>query len=272
MRALRICLIFILGLASLHGQRAGEEQGAAVKRSLDRSRLLYPDASRPESPLSQAILARIGWLNLNNRAYFSDPDWPLKLTAAEAMVLGIRARDPNPAPVAPVQGPKRYLGVVTRNFGVLGASFRKGQQVVLESLQDYGKRGVIVVDDQEILLWLDNIKILREIPGGESAPVVVKVESARYGFPGKTGYSVSSMIQSLVTPNSSGAYEILVSDALLKPSAAQKLNRAVAPASPFDPNTGLPNQRPYKILTVTYTINGLTKTKQALEGQTVVLD
>ena len=47
---------------------------------------------------------------------------------------------------------------------------------------------------------------------------------------------------------------------------------AVAPASPFDPNTGLPNQRPYKILTVTYTINGLTKTKQALEGQTVVLD
>ncbi|MFZ4683096.1 MAG: hypothetical protein ACOYMS_11380 [Terrimicrobiaceae bacterium] len=270
MRAIALLLTFFAVIAP--GLGAGEELGAAVKRSLDRSRLLYPDSTQPESPLSLAILARIEWLNRNNRAFFSDPDWPLKVTAAEAMVLGIRARDPQPAPVAPAAVPMRYLAVVTRNFSVAGASFRKGQQVVLDSVQDYGKRGTILVDDQEILLWLDNIKILREIPGGEAVPVTLKVESARYGFPGKTGYSVSGMIQSLVTPNASGQYEILVSDALLKPSAAQKLNRSVAPASPFDPNTGLPNQRPYKILTVTYTINGLSKTKQAIEGQTLVLD
>ncbi len=272
MRAPLIGLILALGLMEARGQGAVDSQGAAIKRSLDRSRLLYPDAALPGSPLSQAILARIEWLNRNSRAFFSDPDWPLKLTAAEALALGIRARDPNPRPAAPVQQEKRYLATVTRNFRVEGAAFRKGQQIVLESVQDYGKRGTVVVNDRSLLIWLDYIKVLRELPAGESAPVTVKVESARYGFPGKTGYSVSSMIQSLITPSTSGRYEILVSDALLTPAAAQRLNRTVAPASAFDPNTGLPNRRPYKILTVSYTINGLTKTKQALEGQTLLLD
>ncbi len=270
MRALLICLILATAPTILQG--AGENHGNAVKSSLDRSRLLFPDAAEPNSALSQAILARIAWLNRNNQAFFSDPDWPMRLTAAEALALGIRARNPNPRPVPVPPEEKRYLAVVTKSFSVTGASFRKGQQIVLEALRDYNKRGITLVDGQAILLWLDHVKLLREIPPDQGAPVLVKIESARYGFPGKTGYGISGMVQSLVSPNAAGRYEILVSDALLTPSAAQKLNRSVAVVSPYDPNTGQPNLRPRKILTVSYTIGGLTKTKQALEGETLLLD
>lgn len=258
------------GVLAAQGQTA-TAHGASVKRSLDRARALYPDSADPGSRLSQAVLARITWLSQNNTAFFSDPDWPLKVTAAEALALGIRPvamRQPQPQ-----QKPSgRYLAMVTKNFSTVGASFRKGQQIVLESLQDYDKRGTTIVDGQPVLLWLDHVKIIRELPKGEAAPVVVKVDSARYGFPGKAGYGISGMVQSLISPNASGRYEILVSDALLSPGAAQKLNRSVVTGPPFDPNTGQPNPRPYKILTVTYTIDGVPKTKQGIEGQVLVLD
>ena len=269
MREIVLCLLLCFSATGAFGQSASTH-GAAVKRSLDRSRALYPDSANPGSALSQAVLARIEWLGQNDRAYFSDPDWPLKLTASEALNLGDRplaARAQVPQP-----GSGRYLAVVTKNFSITEASFRKGQQIVIESLQDYNKRGTTLVDGQPVLLWLDHIKLLRELPVGETAPVLVKVDSARYGFPSKTGYSISSMVQNLISPNASGRYEILVSDALLTPATAQKMNRAVVSGPPFDPNTGQPNPRPYKVLTVTYTINGLTKTKQGIEGQTLVLD
>lgn len=268
---LLIGLFLIAGLLTGYGQNANSH-GAAVKRSLDRARALYPQSVQPDSPLSQAILSRIEWLNQNDRAFFSDPDWPLRLTAAEALALGIRPVQSAPRRTAPSQPSGRYLAVVTKNFSTTGASFRKGQQIILESLQDYNKRGTTLVDGQPILLWLDHVKVLRQLPVGETTPVVVKIDSARYGFPGKTAYSVSSMVQSLISPNASGRYEILVSDALLSPSAAQRLNRGVVTGPPFDPYTGQPNPRPVKMLTVIYTIDGVEKTKQALEGQTVILD
>lgn len=264
-------LFLIAGLPAGFSQNANTH-GVAVKRSLDRARVLYPESVQPDTPLSQAILARIAWLNENDRTFFSDPDWPLRLTAAEALALGIRPVQPAPRRTPSGQPSGRYLAVVTKNFSTTGASFRKGQQIILESLQDYKKRGTTLVEGQPILLWLDHVKILRELPVGETEPVVVKIDSARYGFPGKTAYSVSTMVQSLISPNASGRYEILVSDALLSPATAQRMNRGVVTGPPFDPYTGQPNPRPVKVLTVTYTINGVEKTKQALEGQTLVLD
>ncbi|MEI6338023.1 MAG: hypothetical protein WCQ57_05495 [Verrucomicrobiota bacterium] len=37
-------------------------------------------------------------------------------------------------------------------------------------------------------------------------------------------------------------------------------------------NTGQPNLRPRKILTFSYTMGGVNKTKQTLEGETLLLD
>jgi hypothetical protein len=264
-----ICWVMLAGLTAL--QAAGNDFGEEVRCSLERSRLLYPAAAQPDSALSRAILARIEWLNQNNRAFFSHGDWPMRVTAAEALALGIRPVGASRT-TAPPKPSGRYLAVVTKNFSVVGASFRKGQQIVLESLEDYGKRATTVVDGQLVVLWLDHIKIVRDLPSGEAALVVVKVDSARYGFPGTTAYSVAGMVQSLIAPDVSGKYEILVSDALLTPGAAQRMNRRVVTGPPFDPNTGQPNPRPYKILTVTYTLNGLTKTKQGIEGRVLTLD
>ena len=254
-----------------------EDHGAAVKESLDRSRRLYPDSGQPDTPLSRAILRRIEWLGHHNPGYFSDPDWPVKITAREALALGLRPvapadPRPQPGPRSPDPGGTRYLAVVTHNFSVVGASFRKNQQIILESVQDYGKRGTTLVDGEPVLLWLDNIKVLKKLPPGESGPIVVKIISARYGPPGRAGYSVSSMIQSLISPDAEGRYEILVSDALLTPGAARTLRRARPALPPFDPYTGQPNVRGRSILTVTYSINGLPKTKQGLEGETLILD
>jgi hypothetical protein len=270
MRKAAILLLTVAATIPVAGQGGEEEFGAAVKRSLDRSRILYPESAEPGSALSQAILARVDWLHRYNRAMFSDPNWPLRVTATEAAALGIRPQESSSAKPVPGTG-RRFLAVVTRNFSTAEASFRKDQQIVLESVQDYGKRGTTTVNSQPVLVWLDNIKILREIAPEEASPVVVKIESARYGIPGDQAYSVTGMVQSLIVPDTSGRYEILVSDALLTPVAARKLNRAASVVT--DPVTGQTAVRiPNRVLTVTYTLRGSTRTKQAMGGQILVLD
>ena len=269
-RKAAIWLLAVAGTLPVACQGGEEEFASAVKRSLERSRVLYPESAEPGSALSHAILARIDWMHRYNRAMFSDPNWPLRVTATEAAALGIRPQQSSSAKPALGTG-RRFLAVVTRNFSTTEASFRKDQQIILESIQDYGKRGTTIVNSQPVLLWLDNIKILREIPPGEASPMVVKVESARYGIPGEQAYSVTGMVQSLVAPDSSGRYEIFVSDALLTPVAARKLNRTASVVT--DPVTGQRAVRtPNRVLTVTYTLKGLTRTKQAADGQVVVLD
>jgi hypothetical protein len=267
MRTAAIWLLVVAGALPALGQ--DEEFGAAVKRSLDRARALYPESTQPDSALSRAILVRIEWLQQHNRAIFSDPNWPLRVTATEAATIGITPRT-GISTKSPASGP-RFLAVVTSNFSTSEASFRKDQQIILESVQDYGKRGVTLVDGRSILLWLDNIKLLRELLPGEALPIVVKVETARYGIPGEQIYGVTAMVQSLISPDPSGRYEILVSDALLTPAAAKKLNRSRRLVT--DPTTGQSaTHAPARILTVTYTLNGSTKTKQAATGERLVLD
>jgi hypothetical protein len=268
----RKAAIWLLTVAGTIACQAGEEEefGVAIKRSLDRSRLLYPESAEPGSALSHAILARIDWMHRYNRAMFSDPNWPLRVTATEAAALGIRPQQSASARPASATG-RRFLAVVTQNFGTTGASFRKDQQIILESVQDYGKRGTTVANGREVLVWLDNVRILREISPNEASPVVVKVESARYGIPGGQAYSVTGMVQSLIAPDTTGRYEIFVSDALLTPAAARKLNREASAVT--DPVTGQGAVRtPDRFLTVTYTLRGLTRTKQAPAGQTLLLD
>ncbi len=265
-------VVFLGFSGELPAQEPSEDFGRAVQRSLARSHLLYPDAAQPNSRLSDAILVQIDWMNRNEPTFFSDADWPMKLTASEALRLGIRARVATPRP-APTVAPKRYLGLVTKNFSVTGASFRKGQQLVLEKLQDNGKRAVTFVQGEPFLLWLDHIKLIREIRPGESRPTVVKIVSARYGLPGTTGYAVSGEVQTLLGPNSGGTNQILVSDALLSPSAAQRLNRAAVATTITDPVTGrVVPVYPKKVLTVTYQIDGEEKTVQAEEGDTLAFD
>jgi len=280
----KAALLLLLGLSVLgSGVRASDDDdfGEAVRQSLERARQQYPEAARPNSPLSRAILARIGWLRQNDPSFFSNPDWPMELTAAQAAAMGF---GPEPAAATPEASPEetastRYLAQVTHSFSVVGASFRKGQQIVLEQLRDYNKRAITMVDGQPILIWLDNLKILRALPPNLPDPVVVKIESARYGLAGQMGYSVSSIVQSLISPDTSGHYEILASDALLSPGAASRLNRSPQPPTGniVDPQTGqitgtVTSTTPQKVLTVTYTINGEKKTKQATEGETMVLD
>ncbi|MGA7902490.1 MAG: hypothetical protein WCA06_07640, partial [Terrimicrobiaceae bacterium] len=84
-------------------------------------------------------------------------------------------------------------------------------------------------------------------------------------------YSVTGMVQSLIIPDNSGRYEILVSDALLTPAAAKRLKREIIAAG--DPAAGQSSVRaPDRVLTVTYTLKGSTRTKQAAAGETLVLD
>jgi hypothetical protein len=268
-------LAILLGsLGALCAQNPDEAFGRAVLQSLARSHALYPEAAAPGTPLSQAILFRIDWLSRNNPAFFSDPDWPVKIAATEASRLGVRAQAAPAARPAPDPADRRYLAVVTKNFSVTGASFRKGQQLIVEALRDHGKRGVIVVDGQQVLLWLDHVKLLRELVPGQPSPLVVKIVSARYGLPGSKGYVVSSAVQSALTTNAGGAAEILVSDSLLPPATAQRLNRSAGARTIVDPITGQTTTTTAapKILSVNYEIGGVEKSRQAQEGTTLVLD
>jgi hypothetical protein len=268
MRTAAIWLLMVAG--ALLGRAQDEDFGAAVKRSLDRSRILYPESTQPDSALSKAILARIEWLQTHNRAAFLDPNWPLRVTATEAAALGIAPKR-TASTQARTRGRPRFLALVTRSFSTSQASFRKDQQILLEAIQDYGKRGITLVNGEPVLLWLDNVKVLRELAPDEPVPVVVKVESARYGVPGAQIYSVTAMVQSLIAPDPSGRYEILVSDALLTPAAVRKLNRSTEIIA--NPVTGATVvHKPNRVLTVTYTLNGLTKTRQAVAGERLLLD
>jgi hypothetical protein len=268
MRTAAIWLLLVAGTLLAGAQ--DEEFGDAVKRSLDRSRILYPKSAQPDSALSKAILARIEWLQQHNRAAFLDPNWPLRVTATEAAALGIAPEKLGSRETQTAQSP-RFLALVTRSFSTSEASFRKDQQILLEAIQDYGKRGVTLVNGEPVLLWLDNVKVLRKLGPDDAVPVVVKVESARYGIPGAQLYSVTNMVQSLIAPDASGRYEILVSDALLTPAAARKLNRSTQMVT--DPVTGQTTvHQQNRVLTVTYTLNGLTKTRQAFAGERLVLD
>lgn len=286
MRLMVLCFLAIAAVTSSWAV-SDDDFSAALQRSLARSRAIYPDSAQPGTALGGAVQARIDWLQQNDPAAFTDPDWPMKVATFAARELGLIPRPTSPFPQSPSAPPialpalpvdsaptsKRYLAMVTKNFSVVGASFRKNQQIVLESLQNDNKRGTTIVDGRPYLLWLDNIQILRELPPGVSPPALVKVESAKYGFPGKSAYSVAPMVQSLAAPGPGGAPRILVSDALLTPIAAQKLNASVPPGYGTNPNTGAVTMGlPYKILTVTYSINGQKKTKQAYEGQTLTLD
>ena len=161
--------VFLGSLGALCAQESEEAFGRAVQQSLVRSHAMYPEAAAPGTPLSQAILFRIDWLSRNNPSFFSDPDWPVKVATTEASRLGLRAQTaPVPVP-APNPADRRYLAMVTKNFSITGASFRKGQQLIIEGLRDYGKRGIIHVEGQEVLLWLDHVKLLREIVPGEAS-------------------------------------------------------------------------------------------------------
>jgi hypothetical protein len=260
----------VAGAIPLAAQNSTEEFGAAVKRSLDRARVLYPQSVEPGTALSRAVLARIDWLHRHNQSIFADPNWPLRVTATEATALGISPQRGHPS--RPASGDSgRFLAVVTQNFSMAGASFRKDQQIVLESMQDYGKRGVTMVNDQPVLLWLDNVRILREISRDEALPVVVKVESARYGIPGGQAYSVTGMVQSLIVPDASGRYEIFVSDALLSPVAAKRLKREINANAGRATGDGFV-RTPDRVLTVTYTLKGSTRAKQAMAGEILILD
>lgn len=268
-----VLLLFLTFSGSLPAQDSGEGFGLAVKRSLERSHALYPDAAKPGSGLSDAILWRIDWLNRNSPAFFSDADWPMKVTVAEAARLGLRARSVAEQRAAAQPVERRYLGLVTKNFNEAGASFRKGQQIILESLRDYNKRGVTLVDGLPVVLWLDHVKLVREIAPGEPNPLVVKIQTARYGLPGTKGYVVSSAVQSRLARNAAGAVEIFVSDELLPPSAAQRLNRSAAVVTTLDPTTGQSVRvLTPKVLNVVYEIGGVGRTRQAKEGETLVLD
>ena len=56
-----------------------------------------------------------------------------------------------------------------------------------------------------------------------------------------------------------------------RPGAARKLNRSTQIIA--DPTTGQTAvHNPNRVLTVTYTLNGLTKTRQAIAGERLVLD
>jgi hypothetical protein len=265
--------IFFCSLSVLSAQDSAEAFGQAVKESLRRSRELYPDSARPGTALSQAILFRIDWLSRNNPNFFSDPDWPVKIAAAEAERIGTGAPPvPTPAPAAD-PADRRYLAMVTKNFSVTGAAFRKGQQIVIEALRDHGKRGVVLVDGQPILLFLDYVKLVRELEPGEGSPLTVRIISARYGLPDTKGYVVSGAVQTSLTPNSTGGFDVAVSDALLPASTAQRLNRAAGSQAIIDPVSGQPISTPNtKILSVVYEIGGVEKTRQAEEGETLTLD
>ncbi|CAN5671814.1 hypothetical protein BH09VER1_BH09VER1_01880 [soil metagenome] len=292
MRLTAICFLAIAAMASSWAA-SDDDYSATLQRSLARSRAVFPDSARPDTVLGAAVQARIDWLQQHEPSAFSDPEWPMKVATSTAKALGLIPRPNSASPQSPPTVPalrdapralpalpaesaspgRRYLATVTKNFSVVGATFRKNQQIVLESLQNDNKRGTTIVDGVPYLLWLDNIKILREIPPGENTPALVKVESAKYGFPGKTAYSVAGMVQSLAAPGPSGAPQIHVSDALLTPNAAQKLNTSIAPMYVTDPSTGKVTLGiPFKLLTVTYSLNGQKKTRQAYEGQTLTLD
>ena len=62
MRTAAIWLLMVAGMLLASAQ--DEEFGEAVKRSLDRSRILYPESAQPDSALSKAILSRIEWLQI----------------------------------------------------------------------------------------------------------------------------------------------------------------------------------------------------------------
>ena len=259
----------------LHAQQAVlEDMGSAVKRSLDRSRQAYPDAALPDSALSKAVMIRIGWLQQNNPSFFTDPDWPMKVTAAEAARLNIPAHQSTTTEAGMTAKPAsgRYLGVVTKSFSEVGVSFRKGQQIILEALLDYKKKGVVVVEGREVVIWLDKVQIIRPLARAEKNLTTIKIESARYGLPGQVGYSVGDKIQSMVSPGGAPP-QILVTDALLPPASAQRMNRAAGTRNVMDPATGqVVSVVSGKVLTITYTINGIEKTKQGIEGQTLILD
>ncbi len=268
-----VLLLFLAFLGTLPAQDPGEGFGLAVQRSLERSHALYPDAAKPGSALSDAILWRIDWLNRNTPGFFSDADWPMKIAVAEASRLGLRARPASAQRAAAQPVERRYLGLVTKNFNEAGVSFRKGQQIILESLRDYNKRGVTLVNGLPVVLWLDHIKLVREIVPGEPNPLLVKIVSARYGLPGTKGYVVSSAVQSGLARNAAGSAEVLVSDALLPPAAALRLNRSATARVAVDPVTGeaVPVLAP-KVLSVVYEIGGVERTRQAQEGEALVLD
>ena len=158
MRTAAIWLLMVAG--TLLASAQDEEFGEAVKRSLDRSRILYPESAQPDSALSKAILARIEWLQRHNRAAFRDPNWPLRVTATEAAALGIAPERAGSTQARTTPNP-RFLALVTQSFSTSQASFRKDQQILLEAIQDYGKRGITLVNGEPVLLWLDNIQILR---------------------------------------------------------------------------------------------------------------
>ena len=282
MRLMVLCFLAI-ALASVSRAASDDAFSAALQRSLAQSRALYPDSARPGTVLGSAVQPPIDSLQEHEPSAFNDPHWPMKVASSTAKALGLIPRPSVPPPQAPAAVPvlpaqpaptgKRYLAMVTKNFSVVGATFRKNQQIVLESLQNDNKRGTTIVDGRPYLLWLDNVQLLRELPSGVNPPPLIKVESAKYGFPGKTPVSVASMVQSLAAPGPGGIPAIQVSDALLTPNAAKKLNTSVAPGYVTDPLSGnVINGIPFKILTVTYVLNGEKKTKQAYEGQTLTLD
>ena len=87
MRTAAIWLLMAAGMLAASAQE--EEFGAAVKRSLDRSRILYPESAQPDSALSKAILARIRMAGKSQPCRLPRP----KLAAASDCDRSRRPRD-----------------------------------------------------------------------------------------------------------------------------------------------------------------------------------
>ena len=204
---------------------------------------------------------------------FSDPNWPLRVTATEAAALGAFLPSPRfPAKRRRTEG-RRFLAVVTRNFSTTEASFRKDQQILLESVQDYGKRGITLVNGQPVLLWLDNVQGSPR----NSRRTKHRRSSSKWNQPAMAYPASKPTVSrrwfsrsSRRTPRDATRSLSLTPCSLPWPQGSS----AVAPHSlTTDPVTGQQVvQRPDRVLTVTYTLNGSTKTRQAATGERLVLD
>ena len=187
----------------------------------------------------------------------------------------------NAEPVAaPAQEPKQ-IATMRDNLSVDGQSFRKGETFVVEKVDKVSAVAETTRGGHKYKVPLRSVD-LQDAPAdkdstGAAAGGAVVIIKAQSGPPGGRQSNVLNRVRTLATKTPAGeSPSILVSEALRGAAGNQTTNSRIALSGTIS-ETGSADLRgtitapQNSVLTVTYSVNGATRTAQGTDGQTVIL-
>lgn len=195
---------------------------------------------------------------------------------AAIATANLNAQQPGEAAPAPKQ-----IAIVRVNMNVEGQSFRKGESFVVEKIDKVTAAAETTRNGRKYRVPLQSVDI-QEAPaanaGASATPVgSIVIIKAQYGPPGARQSNVANRVRNLAAQTPPGESPVILVSEALRGGAANRtdvsqveLSGQISQTGSVDLN-GTITAAKKPVLTVTYSVNGISRTAQGEDGQRIIL-